>query len=186
MNCSTCNIDGGCDSFATCAVCGTIECNGCGSSCTSIFFCEFCERWLCPNCVPNVPCKGSECDASNCMDCAVTNRCGVIKCTHCGEGFCSECKSMERCFQLGGDICPECHIFIHGDFQCYWQAVPPQLKQLVAKFATEISMDRIVDFWRECIQLLWSDNEFDVHIYRKSRQAGGSSFILAANCLRKG
>ena len=154
------------------------------------FDCEYCERLLCGECIPNVPCEGTDCKLSNCIECAENGNGDVLYCQHCGLGFCTDCKSMEYCYCLEGDACRECHAEMHDyDVELYWRHLPSDMQKLVADFGMcDIgSSDILGKFWMECVsQFLPHDDEFDLRLYRRNRRARAASLILASYYLLKG
>ena len=155
----------------------------------SKFECEYCERHLCGNCIANVPCEGNNCNLSNCIECAENGNGDVLYCTHCGLGYCTDCKSMEYCYCLEGDACPECHREMHDyDVELYWRHLPTDLQKIVSEFASMKlnSSDRLAEFWQECVHFLPADDEFDLRLYRRNRRARAASLILAAYYLLQG
>lgn len=140
---------------------------------------------ICEDCIPRVKCQCYEsCHKSTCMDC-VNKDVGVKQCPHGGEAFCSDCKPVEYCFNIGGDVCADCHSKSHDIVECYWQLLPPKLRQILPDFAKEVSIGNLAKFWHECTKFIGSDKEFDLKIYREIRQARVSSFVLAVDFLLK-
>lgn len=138
-----------CRYMETCSYCGVIKCDWClafsgqcklcdrviCSSCSTdlIKRCLCCKRELCLECTTLVQCQscGNE-DKSRCITCIQEGKCNVKLCKHCNGSFCHECRPMEYCFQLSGDICLSCHDLLHGGntIDCYWKPLPSELQQM--------------------------------------------------------
>ena len=153
------------------------------------FDCEYCERTLCGTCITNVPCSGPNCTLSNCIECAENGNGDVLYCTHCGKGYCNDCKSMEYCYCLQSDTCPECHVEMHDyDVETYWRHLPPEFQKLLTSYKCRKTIDvaSLAEYWNECVvNLLPNDDEFDLRLYRRNRKARAASLILAAYYLLK-
>ena len=153
------------------------------------FDCEYCDRLLCGTCITNVPCSGNDCTLSNCIECAENGNGDVLYCTHCGKGYCNDCKSMEYCYCLQSDVCPECHVEMHDyDVETYWRHLSPEFQKLLTTYTSRksINVDSLAEYWNDCVvNLLPNDDEFDLRLYRRNRKARAASLILAAYYLIK-
>ena len=49
------------------------------------------------------------------------------------------------------------------DVEYYWQYLPSEMQSLVDDFAAEISKEKLVEFWQECLEFLPLDKDFDFY-----------------------